>query len=159
MEISPPEAQRSGFSLTLNLRCSFDMCLLSVILTKIHFFHQLKPGILLENLTLLPFSQFNETTQRPVTRPALTKIHLLAFYSFVFSLNSNCFKLILFSPCAILRLRKFLLGARVFAPRMRTSVPGFSARKMADVSLDELIRRRNFNIRGGLKRYATLSLT
>ncbi|XP_053494436.1 polymerase delta-interacting protein 3 isoform X2 [Ictalurus furcatus] len=35
---------------------------------------------------------------------------------------------------------------------MRTSVPGFAVTKMADVSLDELIRRRNFNARGGLKR-------
>ncbi|KAK3525516.1 hypothetical protein QTP86_033485 [Hemibagrus guttatus] len=35
---------------------------------------------------------------------------------------------------------------------MRTSVPGFAVTKMADVSLDELIRRRNFNTRGGLKR-------
>ncbi|XP_046699920.1 polymerase delta-interacting protein 3 isoform X1 [Silurus meridionalis] len=39
-----------------------------------------------------------------------------------------------------------------FTPRMRTSVRGFSRRKMADVSLDEIIRRRNFNTRGGLKR-------
>ncbi|XP_053346241.1 polymerase delta-interacting protein 3 isoform X1 [Clarias gariepinus] len=35
---------------------------------------------------------------------------------------------------------------------MRTFVPGFAVTKMADVSLDELIRRRNFNTRGGLKR-------
>ncbi|XP_034157303.2 polymerase delta-interacting protein 3 isoform X1 [Pangasianodon hypophthalmus] len=35
---------------------------------------------------------------------------------------------------------------------MRTAVPGLAVTKMADVSLDELIRRRNFNTRGGLKR-------
>ncbi|KAF5891634.1 polymerase delta-interacting protein 3 isoform X2, partial [Clarias magur] len=40
----------------------------------------------------------------------------------------------------------------VLNPRMRTFVPGFAVTKMADVSLDELIRRRNFNTRGGLKR-------
>ncbi|MCJ8749363.1 hypothetical protein PDJAM_G00175520 [Pangasius djambal] len=49
-------------------------------------------------------------------------------------------------------MRNFLLGSSVFTPRMRTSVPGFAVTKMADVSLDELIRRRNFNTRGGLKR-------
>ncbi|XP_060721199.1 polymerase delta-interacting protein 3 isoform X2 [Tachysurus vachellii] len=49
-------------------------------------------------------------------------------------------------------MRSFLLSASVLIPRMRTSVPGFAVTKMADVSLDELIRRRNFNTRGGLKR-------
>ncbi|KAB5517582.1 hypothetical protein PHYPO_G00168800 [Pangasianodon hypophthalmus] len=49
-------------------------------------------------------------------------------------------------------MRTFLLSSSVFTPRMRTAVPGLAVTKMADVSLDELIRRRNFNTRGGLKR-------
>lgn len=83
------------------------------------------------------------------------KMSLLAFYLFDFIRKSNDCKQLIFAPRAPSPIHDSLFGSRGFCPRMRTSVPKVAVTKMADVSLDELIRRRNFNNRGGLKRYFT----